>query len=298
MPAKKSQEVEVDSPPTDIDPYETLGLESDASADDVKKAYRKLALKHHPDKAPDGKADEYKQTFQRIAFAYAVLSDPRRRSRFDATGSTEESLLDGDDDAFDWADFFRNAYAEAITTEKIKSFSATYRNSAEERGDILKAYTDSEGDMDGVYERVMLSNVLEDDERFRNTIDEAISKGEVEAHNAYTNESDSSRAKRVARAEKEKAKAEKEAAKMAKKDQAAGKAKSKRGNSEDELLTLIQSRQASRQAEGFLANLEAKYGPSPSKSGKGRRKRPDPIDEPPEEAFAATAARHKKSRGN
>jgi len=55
------------------DYYQVLGVDKKASADDIKKAYRKLALKWHPDKNPNNKTAEEK--FKKISEAYAVLSD-------------------------------------------------------------------------------------------------------------------------------------------------------------------------------------------------------------------------------
>ena len=63
------------------DPYETLGVGRDASADDIRKAYRKLAKKYHPDLNPGNKASE--ATFKDIGAANDLLSDPEKRARFD-----------------------------------------------------------------------------------------------------------------------------------------------------------------------------------------------------------------------
>ena len=68
-----------------IDYYKTLGVAKDASADDIKKAYRKLARKHHPDLNPDDKAAV--KLFQQINEAHEVLSDPEKRKKYDQYGA-------------------------------------------------------------------------------------------------------------------------------------------------------------------------------------------------------------------
>ncbi|XP_039400882.1 dnaJ homolog subfamily B member 5 isoform X4 [Mauremys reevesii] len=72
------------------DYYKTLGLQSGANEDEIKKAYRKMALKYHPDKNKDPSAEE---KFKEIAEAYDVLSDPKKRAVYDQYG--EEGLKTG-----------------------------------------------------------------------------------------------------------------------------------------------------------------------------------------------------------
>lgn len=67
------------------DYYETLGVERDASADTLKKAFRKLARKYHPDHAKDNPGAEEK--FKEINEAYEVLSDPDKRAKYDQLGA-------------------------------------------------------------------------------------------------------------------------------------------------------------------------------------------------------------------
>jgi molecular chaperone DnaJ len=66
------------------DYYEVLGVGKSASADDIKRAYRRLAMKYHPDKNPDDKEAEAR--FKECAEAYEVLSDPDKRKRYDQFG--------------------------------------------------------------------------------------------------------------------------------------------------------------------------------------------------------------------
>jgi molecular chaperone DnaJ len=69
------------------DYYEILGVSRDASAADLKKAFRQLALKYHPDRNPDNKESEEK--FKEINEAYTCLSDPDKKSNYDRFGTAE-----------------------------------------------------------------------------------------------------------------------------------------------------------------------------------------------------------------
>ncbi len=66
------------------DYYTVLGVNRDASDEDIKKAYRKLAMKHHPDRAPDDKGAEEK--FKEAKEAYEMLSDAKKRAAYDQFG--------------------------------------------------------------------------------------------------------------------------------------------------------------------------------------------------------------------
>jgi molecular chaperone DnaJ len=78
---------------TKRDYYEILGVDRNASQDEIKKSYRKLAVKYHPDKNPDDKSAEAK--FKEVAEAYAILSDQDKRAKYDRFGHNMNSAGGG-----------------------------------------------------------------------------------------------------------------------------------------------------------------------------------------------------------
>jgi curved DNA-binding protein len=95
------------------DYYKILGVDKKASEDEIKRAYRKLALKFHPDRNPDDKQAEEK--FKEINEAYQVLSDPAKRSRYDQLGDsyTRFQQRGGASNGFNWEDWFAQEPANA-----------------------------------------------------------------------------------------------------------------------------------------------------------------------------------------
>lgn len=85
------------------DYYKALGVDKNASGDEIKKAYRKLAMKYHPDHSKGDKASEEK--FKRISEAYAVLSDKEKRQQYDTFGSTDFHQRYSQEDIFKNFDF-------------------------------------------------------------------------------------------------------------------------------------------------------------------------------------------------
>lgn len=91
---------------TDKDYYEVLGVKEDASPGEIKKAYRKRALKYHPDKNPDDKKAE--EMFKEISAAYYALGDEKRRKEYD--NLRRMGAYTGDfssDQGFDISEFLR-----------------------------------------------------------------------------------------------------------------------------------------------------------------------------------------------
>ena len=70
------------------DYYKTLGIKRDASQSDIKKAYRRLARKYHPDVSKESGAEA---SFKEVGEAYAVLKDPEKRAAYDQLGSQLEN---------------------------------------------------------------------------------------------------------------------------------------------------------------------------------------------------------------
>lgn len=92
-----------------MDYYKILGVTKGASAAEIKKAYRKLALKYHPDRNPDNKQAE--EQFKKISEAYAVLSDAEKRQQYDTYGSA------GFQQRFSQEDIFRGSNLNDILRE-------------------------------------------------------------------------------------------------------------------------------------------------------------------------------------
>lgn len=90
---------------TKRDYYEILGIQKGASADEIKRSYRNLALKYHPDRVPPDKKKEAEDKFKEISEAYAVLSDPQKRTQYDQFGHAGIDSRYSSEDIFRGADF-------------------------------------------------------------------------------------------------------------------------------------------------------------------------------------------------
>ena len=89
------------------DYYEVLGVPKDATEDQIRHAYKKLAVKWHPDKNPDNKK-QAEEKFKEISEAYSVLSDPKKKREYDNGGFDFEGF--GFDDGFDPFEIFNSFF--------------------------------------------------------------------------------------------------------------------------------------------------------------------------------------------
>lgn len=129
---------------TKKDYYKVLGLKKGVSGEEIKKAYRKLAMKYHPDRNQENKEAEEK--FKEVSEAYAVLSDKKKRQEYDSFGHTgfrrrysQEDIFKG----FDISDLFKDA---GFGTEDVFStlFGGGRRTSKKANfKDYFNAYTQS-----------------------------------------------------------------------------------------------------------------------------------------------------------
>ncbi|KAL7413839.1 hypothetical protein BDY24DRAFT_388316 [Mrakia frigida] len=303
--------------------YKTLSVESTATAAEINKAYRKLALIHHPDKHSNGseeRKEEESKIFQRVGFAYAVLRDEGRRKRYDSTGLTSESAFLSQGEEMGWEAYFEEVF-EKVTKAKMDEMKKEYQGSAEELTDLLSNYLTHSGSLDLILSHIPHSTHL-DEPRFIQLIDAAIARKDVDLLPGWTKakKDEKGQKKRKREGEKEAKEAEEAAKEMGVWDEfyGSGKATEKKkktgkkggrkpsfslqdddnaeaADEEDtsSLQALIQ-RNAAKRSDSFLSSMEAKYGPGGSasttskKGGKGKKKKEEKEHAAPEEIDDAT----------
>ncbi|PCH38208.1 hypothetical protein WOLCODRAFT_64435 [Wolfiporia cocos MD-104 SS10] len=275
----------------DVDLYEVLNVSRDAKPDELKKAYRRLALAHHPDKhataSETAKADALLK-FQQVGFAYAVLSDEKRRQRYDRTGKTDEGFELSPDEG-GWEAYFEDLF-DRVTKEKLDEMKKEYQGSAEEVGDLKKAYTEAGGDIGEILNHIPHSTI-DDEARFIVIITGLIKKGELESLPKWESSSKDEKAKLVRKkqSQKEATEAEELAKELgvwdefygsgkpsSRKAKGKGKPKGKdREEEEDEedhsaLQALILKKR--KNLDGFFDSLAAKYAEPEPKAKKGKKR--------------------------
>lgn len=237
----------------DVDLYEVLGIKNNASDSEIKKAYRKKALTAHPDKAKDDtEREEFHRQFQTISFAYSILSDEKKKKRYDRTGSLEE--LDDEN----LADLFNDLYESGISKEMIEEDRLAYQGSQEEIDDIIKAYNESEGDLGWIFETVPHSDIERDEDRIVEILNNQIKEKNIKKLKKFANENAKTKKARKVKANKEAVEAEELAKELG-------------IDKNNDLALMIKNKQKDR-GTSFLDQLEAKYATKP-KTGKSKVKK-------------------------
>ncbi|KAL4499944.1 hypothetical protein ABPG72_015293 [Tetrahymena utriculariae] len=159
--------------------YDLLDVEKDATIEQIKKAYKKLALKIHPDKNKDD--PQAKEKFQKIVEAYNILSDPEKKKVYDETGSYGD---DFNQHAFEAAyNFYRTIYKK-IEKEDIIEFEKKYRGSDMEEEDLINFYNENDGDLTTILECIPLSR-NEDVDRFLEKYEEFFKANKLKKTKAF-----------------------------------------------------------------------------------------------------------------
>ncbi|TCD69707.1 hypothetical protein EIP91_006474 [Steccherinum ochraceum] len=302
-----------DVEPEDVDLYAVLSLTSAATPDEIKRAYRKLALIHHPDKhatASEAAKADASLRFQQVGFAFSVLSDTKKRERYDKTGRTDEGAeLDPGEGG--WEAYFEELF-DQVTKNKLDEMKKEYQGSAEEVKDLKDAYLEQKGSIEGIMQHIPHST-FDDEARFIVIISDLIKKGELKPLKTWEKSIKDEKAKLVRKkqAEKEAGEAEELAKELGVWDEfygsgkagprkAKGKGKAKAQDTEEDDLAALQAVILKRKQgrEGILDGLMAKYANAeedkPSKS-KGRgKKRAKAEDDEGEEEVPPPKKRSKK----
>lgn len=240
----------------EINPYEVLGVEKTSSPIEIKKAYKKLSLKHHPDKVQQKGGELDATLFPKIQFAYSILSDATKRHRYDATGSlglSGEGDFDGD---FDWREYFQST-SEKLTIEMIDEDRHKYQGSEEEKEDILHNFVYYEGDFLKLFEVVPHLEFDEAQEaRAFQIIEDGIANGLLELDKATVKTWEKYKKSRKTKVKQQLKRMAREAQQA---DALAKKLNQKRASSENDLRAMIQRKNA-KGLDNLISSLEAKYG--------------------------------------
>ncbi|CAG0914479.1 unnamed protein product, partial [Notodromas monacha] len=170
------------------DLYEILDVKKTANEKQLKKAYYKLSLAVHPDRAPPEKKEHATKCFQVLSKIMSVLSDKDKKAIYDETGV----VSDDDDEGISWEDNDWTSYwrllFKPLTMKDIDEFFKTYRGSEEEQTDLIKCYVDAKGDWDVLWQTHKGYRGIDDEERLKDLIQTAVDGGEVEAYDAFFKE--------------------------------------------------------------------------------------------------------------
>jgi DnaJ family protein C protein 9 len=250
----------------DIDPYETLCIDKTATPIEVKKSYKKLCLKFHPDKiqqTSSSSCSEDGDKFAKIQFSYSVLSDPTKRLAYDATGALHDFE---DSESFNWFEYFQSINNK-ISIEMIEEDKLTYQNSEEEVSDIVNNFVYYEGDFLKLFETIPHLEFTESEEsRVFDIVDKKIESKEIDLDASTLKTWGKYKKSRKTKVKQMLNKLAKEA-KQAEILQKKILSKKQKLKTNDDLLSIIKSRQSDR-LDNLINSLESKYAPKSTKRPK------------------------------
>ncbi|GMH38681.1 hypothetical protein BSKO_06565 [Bryopsis sp. KO-2023] len=249
--------------------YEVLGVEPDASQADIKKAYRVLALKLHPDKNPD---EDTKEKFQDLQRLYAVLSNPERRTMYDETGSLEDSeeLVSDRDDL--------KKYFGKLTVEDVINFEKGYLGSSEEKAELLRLYKQYKGDMKLAFEFMLCSSDEIDSHRFMDILDGEIEAGALKEYKRYTKWAE--KIKKLPRPE----------------NPLEERGRDSDPNDMNSLIAMMQKRRKPNALDNCIDRLAEKYAGGEKRKGRSRKKKEKDLEISEEDFLAARERLEEKKR--
>ncbi|XP_031829417.1 dnaJ homolog subfamily C member 9 isoform X2 [Nomia melanderi] len=244
--------------------YEVLKIPRTANDKQVKKAYHQLSLLVHPDRVEEDVKAEATEKFKVLGRIHSILSDNEKRKIYDQSGQydeeSEEVMMQN------WSDYWKSLFKK-ITVEDINNYEKNYKGSEIEIKDLKRAYMDSEGDMDYIFETVPFTN-CDDEPRLHDIIQGLIEKGEVPEFKAFTEESEKKKLRRKRKWAKE--------AKEAERLEKMLKIENEENAAANNLALAIQSRNEARasQSDKFFDALIDKYA---KKAEKTTRKKSTPA---------------------
>lgn len=225
-----------------MDLYGILGLEKTCSVKDIKKAYRKLCLKYHPDKN-----EGFRKEFDDIQKAYLVLGDELKREEYDTTGNIGDDISSGFNE---------------ITKELIEKDKLEYQGSLEEKDDILVNFIKFKGDVTKLFEVIIhLEFTKAEEGRVFDMCNGFIKDGEVAANEVpLFAEYVAKRDKKVAQMERRVQREKKAFAKAGKGNKKTGKGKKSADGLEGLAMMLSSNRKRHASAFSEIIDKYSKVG--------------------------------------
>ncbi|KAA8496211.1 Chaperone protein dnaJ 6 [Porphyridium purpureum] len=245
--------------------YDVLNVPSDASTAEIKRAYRLLVLKVHPDKSADPDATGKFQALQKV---YEVLVDDDKRRVYDETGRV---LGDGEEDdvlgdlagkSFEQLYEYYRAMYKKVQEEDIVAYRSVYRGSTEEQEDVKEHYERFDGDVSGILNYIPYSEE-HDLQRLIEMIDALLKANELEERSKYAKARKTLLQRASKKAQISSAQVAEEAASTSSKSKTKTKkrASTVRGAQHDTLADKILSKRNEREAQydSLMDALEKKY---------------------------------------